>query len=317
MSDERVENSTIKDYLLGDLPESEFERIEKWYFASGQAVDEVWAAFGELAEERLSGALSKDQAERFDQRLRSAPALLEMFVNEKAIDDYVARNATTIPMQVKGDDPGAAGWRPWRRFAAFFKSTRLIAVGAVAIVAIGALGFWLALRTPVSPNPESAQQALPEDKQDHQVPNNVAQPSVDRPPEEKKTAEQKPDQSKPAAAGRGSIVRLLLLAGVTRGAEVHSMLEIPGRTETVQLELEPPTDTCSVFSAILQTDSGEVLQRWERLRAARSFSTLKLARLRVRADSLKNTDYVVRLECVSGSKNSTSNAEYRFKVEKK
>ncbi len=46
----------IRKYLLGDLPESEAERIESWYFADGQAVDEVWVAFGEMAEERLSGS---------------------------------------------------------------------------------------------------------------------------------------------------------------------------------------------------------------------------------------------------------------------
>jgi hypothetical protein len=124
MSDETVENSTIRKYLLGDLPELEAERIERWYFAGGQAVDDVWATFGELAEERLSGALSEDEAQKFERRLRSSPALLEMFENEKAIHDYVARNATTTSRQVKSGDSGAIGRRPWRRDCPLCSSNR-------------------------------------------------------------------------------------------------------------------------------------------------------------------------------------------------
>jgi hypothetical protein len=140
MSDETVEYSTIREYLLGDLPESEAERIESWYFADGQAVDEVWAAFGEIAEEDLSGALSENEARRFEQRLRSSPALREMFENEKAIRDYANRLATTESRQIKSDDSVAGGWRQWRLPAMFFKSPRLVAAGVVALISFGALG---------------------------------------------------------------------------------------------------------------------------------------------------------------------------------
>jgi hypothetical protein len=315
MSDETVENSTIRKYLLGDLPESEMERIERWYFAGGQAVDEVWAAFGELAEERLSGALSENDAQRFDQRLRSSPALLEMFENEKAIHAYAARNATAVTPQVKGDDPYATGRRQWRLFGAFFRSAQFIAAGAVALVVLSAFGLWLALRTPESPNPEGAQQIKTQDQKD---PNNVAQPSIDRSPEGNKVAMAQPDRSKSAPAGRKTMATLLLLAGGTRGGESYATLEISRRTETVQLELEPPTDDCAAFSAVLRTESGEEIQRWERAPVQRvAHSPLKMARIRVRAGALTNAGYVVRLECVSGSNNSASNAEYHLKVEKK
>jgi hypothetical protein len=329
MSDEIVENSTIREYLLGVLPESEAERIERWYFADGQAVDEVWAAFGELSEERLSGVLSEDEARRFEQRLRSSPALREMFENEKAIRDYASRIATGDSRQVKSDDPVAGGWRHWRLPAAFFKSPRLLAAGVVAVISLGA---WLALRAPESPKPEGSQQAKAQDQKDS---NSVAQPSVDpqQPPrpgvaandrandrlvEGKKRAIAQPDRGKSApGVGRETTATFLLLAAETRGVENYTTLEIPGRTETVQLELEPPTDDCALFSAVLQTESGEELQRWEGLRARRAYSTLKVARIRVPAGFLKNAGYVMRLECASRLKTPTSAAQYRFKVEMK
>jgi hypothetical protein len=166
------------------------------------------------------------------------------------------------------------------------------------MLALGAFGLWLALRTPESPTPEGAQQARAQDQKDS---NSVTQPTI--------------DPLRPAS--RKTMATILLLAGGTRGAGSYPILEIPGRIETVQMELEPPTDNCDVFSAVLQTESGEEIQRWERLRARRAYPAMKLARILVQAGSLKNADYVVKLECVSSSKTSAPNAEYRFKVEKK
>lgn len=323
MSDETVGNSTIRNYLLGELPESEAERIERWYFADGQVVDEVWAVFGEMAEERLSGALSESEARRFEQRLRSAPALRKMFENEKAIHDHAAGIATSASRQVKSDNSVSGGWRQWRLPAAFFKPPRLVVAGVIAMIA---LGVWFALRAPESRNPEGSQQVK---SRDQRAPESVAQPSVDpqlpsqsgrdandRLVEGKTLPKAPPDQPKSA---RGIVPEImatfLLLAAGTRAGESYPVLEIPARTETVQLEIEPPTDDCAVYSAVLQTESGENLQRWERLRARGAHSTLKVASLRVPAGSLKNAGYVIRLECVSRLKNPASAAQYRFKVE--
>src|SRR5688572_21625655 len=94
MSYERDKISAIRNYLLGEPSESGAEEIEKWYFADGRRVDEVWAVFGEIVEEYLSGQLSKSESRRFEQRLRSAPALRVMFNTEKALYNHAARMAS-------------------------------------------------------------------------------------------------------------------------------------------------------------------------------------------------------------------------------
>lgn len=318
----------IRKYLLGDLPESEAERIESWYFADGQAVDEVWAAFGEMAEERLSGALSESEARRFEQRLRSSPALREMFENEKTLRDYATRITTGASRQVKSDDSVAGGWRQWRLPATSFKPPRFLVAGVIALITIGALIMWFALGVREGANPEGSQQA---GALDQKAPDSVARASVDpqrpsqsgrdandRPVEEKKGAIAQPDQRKSAPGIDPEITStFLLLAAGTRGGESDPILEIPARTETIQLEPEPPTDDCDVFSAVLETESGEELQRWKRLPLRRAHSTLRVALLRVPANSLKNAAYVIRLECVSRLNNPASAAQYRFKVERK
>jgi hypothetical protein len=181
------------------------------------------------------------------------------------------------------------------------------------------------LRAPESRNPEGSQQA---EAQDQRVPGSVARPSVDPqlPPQSGRDANAKPAEGKklPKAQHKSApgivpeiTATFLLLAAGTRGGESRPILEIPARTEIVQLELELPTDDCAVYSAVLQMESDEELQRWKRLRARRAHSTLRVASLRVPAGSLKNADYLIRLECVSRLKNPVSAAQYSFKVERK
>jgi hypothetical protein len=327
MSYENSDIATIRKYLLGDLPELEMERIEKWYFADGQAVDEIWAAFGEMAEERLSGVLPENEARRFEQRLLSSPGLRELFENEKALRDYAARITVGSSGQVKGDDPVAGGWRLWRLSALFFKAPRLMLVSVAGLIAIGVLGVWFGLVGPWSRNPAGSQQAK---TQEQKEPGRVAQPAVDSqrspgsdrnsndgPTESKKGATSQPDQSRSEPGTRAqTTATFLLLAAGTRGEENYPTLEISPSTETVQLELEPPTDDCAVYSAVLQTESGEKLQRWEKLRARRDHSMLKVTRIRIPVRPLKNASYVMRLECASSFNNSGSATQYRFKLKK-
>jgi hypothetical protein len=343
MLEKTGEIATIRKYLLGDLPEEEAERIERSYFADGHVVDEVWAVFGEMAGERLSGALSEDEARRFDQALRSSPALRDLFENEKALRDYAAKLAAAASRQVESDASVEVGWRERLLSAAFFKSTRLIAASLIALITIGAIGYFggafrALLKSPFkagieSKATENRNTEGPQEAKNQDQKNSIAQPAVDRPQSprsgrdanDKTTGGEKGDiarsnQSKSAPrrrAGPETTATFLLLVEVFRGAESDTTLNIPVKTETVQLELESPTDDCDVFSAVLQTESGAELRRWERLRARSSvYSSLKVARLRVNADSLKDASYVIRLQCVSRFRDPTAAAQYRFNVKK-
>jgi len=315
MSSETDRTSIIRDYLLGDLPESEAEEIERGYFAAPQGpqgVDEVWAVFGEITEEYLGGALSEIESRRFEQRLRSAPALREMFENEKALFDYAARITAGTSRQAESDDSTAdGGWRG-RLPISFFKPTQLMAVGVITLIALGILITWFALRRREGAKHGSHAQfqaQLPKGQTttpDQKSPDSIAQPSVDprRPPQSGRDANDKTSKF------------LLLAAGVREG-QSDPALEIPAQTDTVQLELELPNDDCVAFSAVLHTQSNEALQRWNKLRARRDYSVLRVVVLRARADSLENASYVIRLDCVSTHKNPVPTRQYRFKVEKK
>jgi|SRR5262249_16499322 len=311
MLDETSRTSAIRNYLLGDLPESESEEIERWYFGAGQCVDEVWGVFGAIAEEYLSGDLSDSESRLFEQKLRSSPALREMFENEKALHDYASRNSSGASREVKTDNSSAGGRWKWRLPSAFFKQTRLMAAVVIALITTSALLTWFVMRTREGVKPATISQipkVSPQTTDKDQKSSDIAkQPSVDPQP---------PPQSRHSANDK--LIAFLLLATGTRGGQGDSpILEIPARKDTVQLELESPTDSCAEFSAVLHTESNEEIQRWEKLRARRDPSTLSVVTLRLRADSLKTTGYVIRLECASPQKNLGPSGEYRFKTEKK
>jgi len=318
MSDETIKTSAIRNYLLGDPPESVAEEIERWYFADGQRVDEVWAVFGEIAEEHLSGELSESESRRFEQRLRSAPFLREMFENEKALCNHAARTAPGISRRAEIDNSiSAVGWRRSARVG-FFKLSRL---AVAAVVVLTALIAWFALRTregAVSVSPEGSQQTATKDRQppvDPQRSLPSGRDANDNRSEDKNSPKASPPgQGRPASGIDQQVTATFLLSRPrVREEQNNPTLEITVQTGAVQLELELSDDGCAIYSATLHEESGVALQRWERLRARRDHSIPRVA-LRVPADSLKNASYVIRLDCIS---QSVPAEQYRFKVEKK
>ena len=309
MSEETSGISVIRNYLLGDLPESKSEEVERGYFGFSDGVDEVWAVFGEIVEEYLSGELSESDSRRFEQKLKSSPALLEMFENEKALYHYAARNPSGASKELKIEKSASSTSRKWRPPALFFKPTQLIVAGAAAMIALTALISWFTLRNRGETKPaDSAEvqnpQTTPEGNKSTAI---VPQPS-----------DQPIRPTQPRRDTFGKPVSFLLLATGTRGDKSDpSILDIPMQTEAVQIELELANEDCAEYSAELRAEANNPLQRWERVRARRDTSSLRVVSLRVRPDSLKNADYSIRLTCVSNPKASVSAGEFHFKVVKK
>ncbi|HKQ78798.1 MAG TPA: hypothetical protein VJ810_34185 [Blastocatellia bacterium] len=325
MSDETGKTSATRNYLLGDLPESAAEEFERRYFADGQRVDEVWAVFGEMAEESLSGELSDSESRRFGQRLRSAPFLREMFENEKALYNRAARTASGTSHRAAIDNSiSEVGWRRSARVG----SLKVSRLAVAAVLVLTALIAWFALRTregAISVSPEGSRQTT---MKDQQPPGGIAQPPVDpqrsppsgRDPNDNRSEEKNSPKASPPGQGRPAsridqqvTATFLLSRPRVREEQNDPTLEITVQTGAVQLELELSNDGCAVYSATLFEESGVALQRWERLRARRDHSIPRVV-LRAPADSLKNASYVIRLDC---SSHSVPAEQYRFKVEKK
>jgi hypothetical protein len=248
-----------------------------------------------------------------------------MFENEKALCNYAARTASGTSRRAENDHSiSDVGWMRSLRVG-FLKVSRLAVAGALVLTA---LITWFALRTregAISVSPEGSQQMT---MKDQQSPDGRVQPSVDpqrSPPSGRaandKRSEEKnspkassPGQGRPAfKINQGITATFLLSRPRVREEQNDPTLEIPVQTGDVQLELELSNDGCAVYSGALYAETGEQLQRWERLRARRDHSITKVV-LRAPATPLKNASYVIRLDCIS---HSVPGEQYRFKVEKK
>ena len=308
---------------MGDLPDSELEKIESWYFADGQRVDEVWAVFSEIAEEYMSGGLSVSESRRFDQRLNSAPALFEMFEFEKALFNNAARTASKTSRRNENDISISF---PERRRSARFGFHKASWLAVAGIIVLTALIGWIALRkreNAITSLPKDSEQAVMERQKSTGA---IVQPTVDpqhSPPagsdansnEEKNSSKTPPSRQVGNAAGIDQEVTatFLLSRSMVREAQNSPTLEITDLTSVIQLELELPDDVCSVYSAGLYTESGESLQRWQRLKPRRD-NSIRRVRLRMPANSMKIAKYIIRLECIS---HSIPEEQYLFKIEKK
>jgi hypothetical protein len=315
MSDEIIKNSAIRSYLLGDLPDSGAEEIESWYFTDGRRVDEVWAAFSELAEEYLGGGLTENESMLFEQRLSSAPVLRKIFEIDKSLHNYAMRTVPRTAERVETENSVSAVGRS-RPARAGYSRVSWLAVAAV-LVMTGIIA-WNALR-----NREGSKQTAMNDQQSR----GVAQPTIDpqRPPASGRDAnnnrpEDKNSSKKPPPGHTNQQVEsqkvsatFLITRPRVREEQNSPTLEISVQSGDIQLELELLDDNCAVYTAKLFAESGEELQRWESLRPRRDHSIPRVA-LRAPASSLKNAGYVIKLDCVS---DSAPPEQYRFKVEKK
>src|SRR5262245_22645284 len=165
MTEETITTPAIRNYLLGRGSQFEAEKIEGMYFASPQGLDEVWATFGDLAEEYLNGALPEVESQLFEQRLQSSPAFREIFETETALYEYSAKKAKGVSPQ---DDPHLAaletGGRPRFPGLAFVKTWGLAFAGLCAMLAF-MMWFALKSRAPLHPiSTSSSQTKAPDQK---------------------------------------------------------------------------------------------------------------------------------------------------------
>jgi hypothetical protein len=324
----------IRKYLLGDLPESEAERIEQMYFAEAERLDEVWAVFGEIAEGYLGGALSEEEARRFERRLRFSPALREMFENEKALFAHAVNGPKAALSPDLPSDPFAKSVASRRkRIAAFLTPAWLAAPAGVVLIALFVWGaFRLSLQSHGNPRQASVANGtittptvLPSQTPQAQNPENndnlarehspsVTSPAVASP------AVTTPERPKPGPQGRiatGILSTFLLLVDGQRSEQTSPVVEIPAKAKDFQLKLELVDKACAPLTAELRTTSNETLQHWDDLRERQEQSAMRVVAFRVRSDGLESADYMVRLVCAAQPDNPVFVRNYRFTLGRK
>ncbi len=294
----------IKDYLLGRLNVEDEARLEQRYFADAECVDEIWAVFAELSEQYLCGELTAAERAEFETRLRSSPALREMFENEKALFGYapaVLPEAAQIPFASTPQSP--------KLHSGFFRRLTIKPLNPLRLAVLGAgllllVGLWFVRQAWKTPANDSDTTAI-ERNDATPAPTPLLLPS--------------PTPSSTPRGSQAVVATFFLPVQALRAGAEAVVLNLPAQTQTLRLELELMSGDFARYSATLQSGSAEsagTLREWKSLSPQRRASFDKIV-LRLPAALLTESSYLIKLKPMDGAGSDAFEQQFRFTVAKR
>lgn len=266
MKESSIKQETIRQFLLGDLPETERAALEDSFLDDAQIFEQIEDAENDLVDDYVGARLDAPERKLFESyylalpenraKVEAARILRRELQNEKTetVNVTVAETAAEKP----------AGF--WQSIQNFFTSGALVPVAGFAVLLFIVGGLWFAFRTqsnneivysptpaptnlPVQPTPTVAPEA------NYNAPANtnqtapVSSPTVQRnanvaPPKETPRANEPKENVKPAPRQTSppaqSSVTLALVTGLVRGGGEANKLVLPKNVNQVRLTFDLP-----------------------------------------------------------------------------
>jgi hypothetical protein len=294
MTTETYSVQTIRDYLLGQLPEPESERLDELSITDDECAERIRAVEHDLVDAFAHGELHGVVLEQFRLKYLTTPR---------------GREATRFAEALQSLDESSGGGRPSE---AGRGSARLVRekwrwrerlLPAAAVVALATASVWLVrdnrmLRARVT-SAESSRDGLQRERQ-------LREANAPTPTDTVRSSDGLGASSLTAAT--------LVLAPQLRGARQLPTVALPDGTGElpVQLDLEP-VDYPTYEAALVAARGERVLWRSDRL-IARTVGDRKSIDLRLPATILSPQDYLIRVSGVPARGVSEIVGEYRFVV---
>lgn len=296
MTTESYSVHTIRDYLLGRLPEQESERLDELSIVDDECAERIRAVEHDLVDAFARGELHGVVLEQFRSRYLTTPRGREAARFAEALQSLDEKAGWASSPE--------AGREPAMRVRATRRWSGRVALAA-AVVALSTASAWLVLdnrmlRARVT-SAESARDALQRDRQLREA--EASQPAHATP----SSAVREP--SSPAVA-------MFVLAPQLRSARQAPAVALPGGTGdlAVRLDLEP-VDYPAYDASLVAASADRVVWRTDRL-AARTVGARKVIDLRLPAAVLSPQEYLIRISGVPARGASEIVGEYRFTVVK-
>jgi hypothetical protein len=277
---------TIRDYLLGQLSESETERLDELSVTDDECAELIRAVEHDLADAYACGELRGTALEQFRSRMLTTPRQREAVDFAEALQSLgEGASLRSLPESSQGAAQTGAGTLRFRW-----------ALAAAVILATASVWLMLDNRT-LRERVTSAE--LQRDRQLRETEGRQAPDPAPRPPG--------PGPSLQAVA-------TLVLMPQLRGVGQLPTVALAGGTGdlAVQLDLEP-VDYPSYDASLLASTGGQLLWRADRL-IARSVGGRKTIDLRLPATVLSPQDYLIRVSGIPARGASEIVGEYRFTV---
>jgi len=288
MTTETPSVQTIRDYLLGRLPESEAERLDELSITDEDCAERIQAVEHDLVDAFARGELEGVVLEQFRSKYLTTPRLREATRFAKALqslDDHSGRGSSS-----------AAGRGPTTPVRETPRWRELLAIAAAVILATASV--WLVLDN----------RRLRERVTSAELQRNQRLGEAEAP----RAADTAPPPTGPGPSL--PTVATLVLAPQLRSARQLPTVALAGGTGdlAVQLDLEP-VDFPAYEAALLASSGNRVLWRSDRL-IARTVGDRKRIHLGLPTTVLSPQDYLIRVSGVPARGAPEIVGEYRFIV---
>ena len=311
----KVEDDKLaRQYLLGELSESELAKIEEEYFGDDEAFERLSAVEDELVDAYTLGELSAAERERFKERLLLSPTQRER-----------VKFARTLLRTVSGAQQITSNIPPLKRTASWWTSpftflrtlNPVVSLSAVAVLILAILaGWWLSHRSNVTPTQEEqAQQTnAPRPEQRIQAGNQNTQRPSELPSPTNQPQRQK---SKQPSTQSNRTVTFALVEGMLRDLGESNHLIMPGDAGLVRLDLMIERNEHRTYRADLRKAEGDLVWQRSEINVKSTTAGKSGVVLLLPASVLRNGDYILTLSGVSKGGVSGVAAEYSFRVVRK
>lgn len=298
----KVEDDNLyREYLLGALSEADATSIEEEYFRTEEAFERLCVAEDDLIDAYTLGELSESESSRFEQRFlltekqqdraRFARMMLRRTPAEREVDTNIAMGAVAAP------------WLA--RQLAFLRTLNplLTASAAAAIILFLLGGWWL-----ISSRREAVTQ--------QQARETAAQPQ-ERPTQSPAASPADVPRSDTQAlpgARASRVVTFALAAGIVRDPGASNRLLIPADASIVRLRVTTEVDDSEDYRETLRRVEGDLVLRPSVIGQERPGSGRVIVISEMKANLLKNGDYILTLSATRRASPPEIVAEYSFRV---
>jgi hypothetical protein len=338
MNTQKYDIRSLKEYLLGSLPETEAENFDELSVTDDDFAELLNSVEKDLVDSYVNGELAPDDLSKFKSHYLASPRRREKVIFAEAFRDFSERD-TVKPIETASTVPAAV--KP-RSFFAIFSAPALGwgMAAATLLLAFIAGWFWLensrlranlneaasATNTTVDRQRELERQIEALRQGGDQSNQDVARLTDERQrleqeledtKAEARVAEQRqkqePQQRPPVSSGTSSIASFVLTPPV-RGSGQLQRLTIPQTANRVALKLELEPNDFANFRAVLKDQStGRTVWSSGVVKASKGDGIASL-NLSIPARLLNPTVYTITLSGVSGANAQETISDYTFQL---
>jgi hypothetical protein len=318
-----IENNLIRDYLLGDLSESEASLLEQEIFTVGETFERIWEIENMLVDGYVRGRLSSEDRERFERHYLASPVhRRRVVVAEELIKRADGSRAGPSRLQSR------ASWRAKLPLTsgAPFSLPQLALAAAMLLLVTGTL--WLFLDR-MRLRSEPARLTIESEARLNREQQVADQHSSLRGRNEKLAAELERMRSRqhtraPQSTGRpqeqsshSNVFSLLLSPLLSRSGGKPQILTIPAKTEMVHLRMRAVLNDTRTFQVRLRTIEGrQVVEKQQTVKSRIDDPNSAVITAQIPAQKLAQGDYILTLSAVDSAGEPEEVNRYFFRVTK-